>query len=193
MRGPGGKKDSLRERLLAARAAVDDLPGASEAVCRRLSTLPELAGAKVILGYAATPQEVSVDAALRALLERGATVCVPWVQGETLGVAAIRDLDDLAAGWHGLREPPAATRDPLRPVLLDAVIAPGVGFDPAGNRLGHGGGHFDRLLARLRRGATVIGVALDLQIVDEVPVEEHDRGVDVLVTPTRTMRPPARL
>ena len=172
-----------------ARTTVEDLSGASAAVCQRLATLPELAAAKVILGYAATPQEVSVDAALRALLDRGATVCVPWVQGEMLGVAVVRDLDELSTGWHGLREPAVGTRDPLRPVLLDVVIVPGVGFDTAGNRLGHGGGHFDRLLAHLRRGATVIGVALDLQVVDEVPVEEHDRAVDVLVTPTRTIRP----
>jgi 5-formyltetrahydrofolate cyclo-ligase len=186
--GLAAKKNALRQQLLAARDATTDRSAASEAVCRRLATLPELANAKVILGYAATVHEVSVDAALQALIGRGVTVCVPWVQGEMLGVGVVGDLTELAPGWREVREPPAAGREPLRPSLLDVVIAPGLGFDRAGNRLGHGGGHFDRLLSRLRRGATVIGVALDVQVVDDVPAEEHDRPVDVIVTPTRTIR-----
>ena len=156
---------------------------------RRLRTLPELATVRVILGYAATSQEVSIDTALEALLSAGVTVCLPWVDGPTLGVGAIDTLDDLAPGWRGVREPRADRRRQLRPTALDAVIAPGVGFDRAGNRLGYGGGHFDRLLARVQRDTVVIGVALDEQIVTAVPAESHDRPVDVIVTPTNTIRP----
>ena len=185
------QKTALRSRLVAARAGSGDLAAASAAVCRRLAVLPELATARTVAGYAATPDEVSIDAALQRLLDAGVVVCLPWVDGPLLGMSAIADLAaDLAPGWRGLREPVAQRRVPLRASALDVVLAPGVGFDPAGRRLGFGGGHFDRFLARLRRGAVVVGIALDEQIVDEIPVEPHDRSVDVLVTPTRTLRPP---
>lgn len=184
------QKRMLRTRLSALRAAGDDLSGASAAVCRRLDRLPELAGAGVVLGYAATPREVSIEAALRRLLAAGTTVCLPWVQGAELGMGAVADLHaDVEPGWRGVSEPALDRRRPVRASMLDVVIAPGLGFDLHGNRLGYGGGHFDRLLARLRRGAVVVGVALDFQIVDELPVEEHDRPVAVVVTPTRTLRP----
>ena len=183
------EKQRLRGRLLAARNAVGPLAEVSAAVSRRLATLPELAVVTTVLGYAATPREVSVDAALEALLARGVTVCLPWVDGPALGVAAVSSLSVLEPGWRDLREPPAAGRRPLRPSALDVLVVPGVGFDAAGNRLGYGGGHFDRLLARIRRGAVVVGVALDEQICTAIPTEAHDRRVDVIVTPTRTVRP----
>ncbi len=184
------EKGPIRTRLMAARDAAGDLAGASSVICRRLDRLPELAGIEVVLGYAALAREVSIDDTLRRLIAAGGTVCLPWVNGAELGVGVVEDLDaDLAPGWRGVREPTPDLRRPLRPQALDALIVPGVGFDLAGNRLGYGGGHFDRLLARTRRGAVVIGVALDEQIVDALPVERHDRAVDVVVTPTRTIRP----
>lgn len=184
------QKNALRVRLRETRATEADLPGASAAVCRRLAVLPELATARVVMGYAATPEEVSIDAALQRLQVAGVTVCLPWVEGPSLGIGSIGDLAaDLAPGWRGVREPVAERRAPMRASMVDVVLAPGVGFDPTGHRLGFGGGHFDRLLARLRRGAVVVGIALDSQLVDHVPVEPHDRTVDVIVTPTRTLRP----
>ena len=190
---PGGntEKNGLRARLISVRAAIGDRDAASAAVCRRLATLPELAVVRTVAGYAATPAEITVDAALRSLLARGVAVCLPWVDGATLGIGQIQDLDaDVAPGWRDLREPVPSRRSPLRPTAVDAVLVPGVGFDRAGNRLGHGGGHYDRLLARLRRDAIVIGIAHDDQVVGDIPVESHDRRVDVLVTPTVTLRPP---
>ena len=185
----GAAKTALRRRLLATRAAATTTGVAAAAVSARLATLPELAAVHVVLGYAATGHEVSIDALLRQLLAEGATVCLPWVEGRRLGLATVSDLDaDLAPGWRGVREP-RVPRDALRPHRLDAVIAPGVGFDGLGHRLGYGGGHFDRLLRTVRPGVPVIGVALDEQVVTAVPVADHDRPVNVIVTPTRTLRP----
>ena len=188
--GVNNEKSTLRSQLLTARIAAGGSAVASAAVCGRLDVLPELASVRTVLGYSATDQEVSVDEALRHLLQRGVSVCLPWVEGPMLGVAQVTDLDtDTAPGWRGVREPPPGRRVPLRPSALDAVLVPGVGFDLAGNRLGHGGGHFDRLLARVRRDTVLIGIATDAQIVAAVPVEPHDRAVHLIVTPTRTVRP----
>lgn len=95
---------------------------------------------------------------------------------------------ELAAAAPGELVPDAAgfLAPPLdRPALSlapgDVVIVPGVGFTRAGDRLGRGGGHYDRLLSR--SPATSIGVAFDIQLVLELPTEPHDRGVDLVVTP----------
>ncbi|MDQ3974737.1 MAG: 5-formyltetrahydrofolate cyclo-ligase, partial [Actinomycetota bacterium] len=62
-------------------------------------------------------------------------------------------------------------------------------FDRQGRRLGYGGGHFDRLLARLPQGIPTIGAAFDVQIVAAVPHEAHDRALDVVVTESEVIRP----
>jgi 5-formyltetrahydrofolate cyclo-ligase len=67
-----------------------------------------------------------------------------------------------------------------------------VAFDETGARLGYGGGYFDRLLPMLRADCARIGVAFDEQVLSEIPAEEHDAHVDVVVTPTRVLRPGAR-
>lgn len=67
------------------------------------------------------------------------------------------------------------------PTDLDAVAVPLVAFDDAGNRLGYGGGNYDRLLPLLRDDALVVGVAFDEQRVPAVPCEPHDRPLARIV------------
>ena len=189
-------KAAARQQLRAARGALtpEERRTGAQAVRRRLATLPELAAVGRVLGYSAMAEEVDIHGALVDLQGRGVQVVMPWVVPDDprgrMGLTPVLDLEaDLEPGWRGVPEPRKALRRPIRPDLLDAVLAPGVGFDARGRRLGHGGGHFDRLLARLHRGTPVIGVAFDEQIVDSVPAGGHDRRVTVVVTPTRTIRP----
>lgn len=184
-------KAALRDRLRARREALDaDARRAADAaIDDRLRRLPELAGARTVLGYAGHREEASVDATLRRLLASGVTVCLSWVDGDDLVLAEIDDLDGLVAGWRGVREP-SRDRPRVAADALDVVLAPGVGFDAAGNRLGSGGGHFDRLLARVPSDVVVVGVGYDEQVVAHVPAEAHDRRVDVVVTPSATLRRP---
>jgi 5-formyltetrahydrofolate cyclo-ligase len=61
-------------------------------------------------------------------------------------------------------------------------VVPGVAFDRCGNRLGHGAGYYDRLLALASPSATLIGLAFDCQMVDSIPVEPHDVRMHYLIT-----------
>ena len=182
------RKNLLRRQMHDTIASLGDLEAASEALCHRLIRLPELAVSGVVSGYAATQREVNIDAALTSLLATGTVVCLPAVNGSHLALRAVTDLGDLLPGWQDVREPHAGAPT-LRPAAVDVLLVPGLAFDATGNRLGHGGGHFDRLLARVRRGAVVVGIALDEQVVATVPTAGHDHPVSVLVTPTRTIRP----
>ena len=74
----------------------------------------------------------------------------------------------------------------LTPKNVNLAIIPAVGFDVHGNRLGRGGGFYDRLLSKLK--CPKIGVCFDLQIVDSLPVEAHDAKVDLIVTEKRIIR-----
>ncbi|MDQ3538014.1 MAG: 5-formyltetrahydrofolate cyclo-ligase [Actinomycetota bacterium] len=180
-------KAALRRTLLNAR---DKLPpsvrvAGAASVCRTVADLPVVVAAQSVLGYAAFGSELRIDALLETLLARGTTVHLPWVDGDQLRVAEVVDFsNDLTPGWRGVREPSPSRRRAVGPRILDVVIAPGVGFDRNGGRLGYGGGHFDRLLVCLRPDAVVVGVAFDEQVVEAVPTEAHDRAVDVVVTPT---------
>lgn len=185
------RKAALRQRLLAARASVDATwrASASAAITATVQTLPEVAASRNTLGYAAFGTEVDIDALLRSWIAAGVAVHLPFVDGEDLGIAVVGDLDaDLAPGWGGVREPDPAHRVPADPAVLDVAVVPGVGFDRAGHRLGYGGGHFDRLLARLAPGSTIIGVAFSTQVVTQLPSDDHDIGVDVLVTEDGVLR-----
>ena len=197
MKGPrevavAAEKAALRRRLRAARRALppEAAARASADASARLARLPELVAARRVLAYAAVPGEVDVTAWVTARLAEGGEVYLPWVDGDDLRIARVTDLDrDLAAGWRGLREPRHTAGDlGADPGGLDAAVVPGVAFDSGGGRLGQGGGHLDRLLARLRTDAAVVGVAFDLAIVPRVPVEPHDVRVDAVVSESRVWR-----
>lgn len=187
------EKRALRERALMERAALSEpvRAEASAAIAARLGALPELVRARTILGYAAFGAEVDLDSYLATRLAGGNQIYLPWVDGQNqeLRVAPVPDLDRaIAPGWRGVREPCRHWRRDVDPRVLDAVVVPGVAFDRRGRRLGYGGGHFDRVLARLRPGTFVVGVAFDAQLVDAVPVADHDVPMDAVVTESCTVR-----
>jgi 5-formyltetrahydrofolate cyclo-ligase len=180
-------KRALRRGLLAVRRALprDVVAAASERIVRALRTLPELAGKRAVLLYAADPDEVDLDA-LIASAPDGCRVLLPRVEdGE---VVAVRHAPDapLAVGHRGIREPVGA---PVDLATVDAVVVPGVAFGPTGERLGRGAGMYDRLLPRLT-GAVRVGVCLERFVRDDLPVEPHDVHVDVVVTDASVRRRP---
>lgn len=92
----------------------------------------------------------------------------------------------LPKGQFGIREPPLSVPATLPP-LLDVILVPGVAFDLNGGRIGHGAGYYDDFAQRYRhyngQEALWLGLALEEQIIDSVPMDEHDRRLDGLVTP----------
>lgn len=76
----------------------------------------------------------------------------------------------------------AVPEDDVGPSWPDVVIVPGLAFTERGERLGQGGGWYDRFLSRTRDGCTTIGVCFDPQLVDELPTEDHDVVLDIVVS-----------
>lgn len=139
--------------------------------------------------YHATANEAPTASYARFFLERGHPIALPrfaYSQAE-MSFAAFSDPfteSDLVAGPFALMQP----RDDAREVVPDVVFVPLVGFTELGDRLGQGGGHYDRWFDRHPR-RTKIGLAWDVQRVDLLPVEAHDHRLDAVVTPTRIYGP----
>lgn len=140
--------------------------------------------AKKIMIYYSIRKEVQTEAIINYLLKTGKTVALPVCTRERdLRAAIINDLSQLQSAAFGLMEPgPEATT--LDPKQLDLIVVPGVAFDEKGYRLGHGAGYYDRFLSKTTNSFK-LGLAYDFQIVVKVPVENHDIGMNGILTPSR--------
>ena len=184
--GVAAAKGVLRKRVLRARSALDPRLQArlGRAITARLVELEEFRRAGTLHLYIdALPGEVPThDLASRALAE-GKRVAVPTIMAykppEMVGLE-IGSLDELTRSPAGLWEPDPTRAERVLEAELDLVIVPGVAFDPTGQRLGLGGGFYDRWLASVQ--APTVGLAFSLQVVDRVPHTERDQGVDRIVT-----------
>jgi 5-formyltetrahydrofolate cyclo-ligase len=175
------RKAALRAATLAARRALrtGQRDAASRTIVERLLGLPELRDARVVLLYAALSEEADVGALVAPLHERDARTVFPRVRGDRLELVAASDLRTLQLGYRGIQEPVGPA---VEPATIEAVLVPGVAFDPHGGRLGQGGGHYDRLLAALPEDTVRVGVCFACQVVPDVPREAHDLPVDVVVS-----------
>lgn len=182
-------KQAIRQEIKITLADMDTQVrhGASVRACGRLGELDEFAHATTVMLYMPMVTEVDVTwLALRAF-QQGRTVCVPkmdWDRNEIIPVE-VTSFDDqvMSVDEHGIRVPRGGRA--VSPSLIDLVIVPGIAFDVQGNRLGRGGGHYDRFLAKLRPEAVKVAIAFDAQIVDQVPTHTHDVPVDIVVTERR--------
>ena len=153
-------------------------------VCDRLRCQDIWGSARNILLFAPLADEPDIWPLLNEALSAGKSVALPAFVPGTNGYTArqIVDLDrDVTTGKFGIREPSANCPGvPLN--QLDLVLVPGLAFDRAGWRLGRGRGFYDRLLAKV--AGVKCGVAFDLQVLGELPIEAHDQRVNFIVTPT---------
>ncbi|HOB75719.1 MAG TPA: 5-formyltetrahydrofolate cyclo-ligase [Phycisphaerae bacterium] len=179
-------KKELRQRLRSAVEAVlpTDLHARSIRACNLLIQTPEYQRAEIIMVFLSLPNEVdTTPLVLHAWRDRKRVLApkVSWEQRRMLPIE-IRSLsdDDVAHSAMGIREP--AQGMPIPVAIIDMVIVPGLGFDLHGNRIGRGRGFYDRFLAHPDWHGIACGLALEEQVVPEVPVTEHDMQVDMLVT-----------
>ena len=139
--------------------------------------------------YRADPFEAPATAYAKFFLDRGHEVALPRFATRNSAMEFARhsdpfDEEDLEVGPFGLLQP-FAEAPALDPQVL---FVPLVGFTDSGDRLGQGGGHYDRWLEN-RENVTTIGLAWDCQLAEGLPTEPHDQRLDAVVTPTRIYGP----
>ncbi len=182
-------KAEIRLRLRARRAlvSVEESAAAGAAIAARLAAMPAFFDARTVGCYLSLEQEVATATLLRLCREQGQAVVVPAFDRDRRIYDWTRLAPDAALGWGPMRVPQPAAPAWITAATLDLVLVPGVAFDLAGNRIGHGAGHYDRLLAAARPDCVKVGVAFAWQILPSVPSASHDVRMDWLLTPEQTL------
>ncbi|HUF97333.1 MAG TPA: 5-formyltetrahydrofolate cyclo-ligase [Ilumatobacter sp.] len=145
-------KAELRADMRALRKALPDSAERSERVWQQVEMLPAVRAANCVMVFTSVLGEPDTAPFISWCTANGKSVLLP---------------ED----------------DPLpHATTVDVVIVPGLAFTIEGDRLGQGGGWYDRFLSGLRPEAVTIGVAFAPQIVDALPVEPHDIRVDHVIT-----------
>jgi 5-formyltetrahydrofolate cyclo-ligase len=186
---PAAIKDRIRQEAFGRRDALDKdfRRAAARAIAERALALPELQDLQPVGGYWPIRSEVDPRPLLRALLRRGQDVALSQILHPRLSWRLWRPGDVLIKGGFGVREP-----GPDAPECFPvALLVPLAAFDRRGHRVGYGKGHFDRSIAGLSEMHPVLtlGLAYAAQEIERVPVEEHDRALDLIVTEAEVVRP----
>lgn len=171
--------------------AFEWMAEASRRAQERVLALPEFQSARSVALYRARPREVATDLLLAACRAAGKTVLLPaWSKDrDAYGFARWPESLALRTGRYGIEEP--AELDWVPGVQVEFVVVTALAFDPYGFRLGHGGGHFDRLLADA--AGFKLCLAFECQKLTAVPTEPHDVPVDAVATERAVYRATPRL
>ncbi len=192
-------KKTLRAKLLKRR---DSIPPEQKslkdtAIRKRLFALDAFKKAKSLLLYASFRSEVDTTGCMTEIISLGKRLILPAVDParRELNLYEVKEISELKPGYMGIREPGIRENRQVSIEDIDLIIVPGVGFDQECNRLGYGGGYYDRLLGgetgqRLRAEGRISAIALGFeeQITGKIPAEPHDIRVDMIVTEKRVIR-----
>ena len=183
-------KPTLRQELRAARrdylAAITPADRARAFRVLPSPMTPLFADRPTVAGYAAIGEECDVTELLELIAERGCPLALPWFadRAAPMRFKAWMPGAPLAPAPFGGGQPADDAPD-VDPQLL---LVPLIGFDRGGNRLGQGGGHYDRALARLP-GATRIGIAWSAQEAETLPADPWDLVLDHILTEREWITP----
>lgn len=195
-------KQELRKHLicLLKDLSADSILQQSKGICDALYGLPQVSGCKAIAVFVSMHHEVQTAQFIDHCLATKDTVFIPKVTGPTphdmkmLQLSSSCSLGSFPKNKWGIPEPPdnGSHIDGLVDGKIEVVVVPGVGFDRNCHRLGYGKGYYDCFIQRLAETRSshglpppiLIGVGFEEQIVDVVPVSEHDQALDMVVTPS---------
>jgi len=185
-------KRQIRAEMKAALKAMapEAAAGASRAACRQIVGQREFADARTVMIFLPMPGEIDARDIARAAWAAHKRVVVPKVRRGRRGLMdaiEIRSLEaDLEVSGWGIPEP--TCDKPFDAGELDLIVVPALAFDRRGNRLGRGGGYYDRFLRRVGGGSLLCGLAFACQLLDELPTEPHDRTVDMVASDEEFLR-----
>ncbi|TDA66950.1 MAG: 5-formyltetrahydrofolate cyclo-ligase [Clostridia bacterium] len=190
-----GDKKTRRETIITRRLAMsaDEVATLSALVAARLWSLPEYQKAELIMSYVAFRHEVETRDIILRSLAMGKKVAVPLTVSREKRLIPSQVYDfpgDLAPGCWGILEPKTEALRPVDPSEIDLVLVPGVAFDRHGNRLGYGGGFYDRFLAQLPAHSASIALAYDFQVLPEVEHGQQDWPVNIIITEAEVIHCP---
>jgi 5-formyltetrahydrofolate cyclo-ligase len=157
----------------------------SSQIKKKLFSQPLFLQADTIMFYISKREEVDTTGMIEEALKKGKKVVVTMIlanEKKRIPTQLIDPKKQLEKGPYGIYQPKKQFMRKIMLKTIDLIIVPGVAFDRRGNRLGRGGGYFDRFLAKLKkRNVPIIGLAFKFQILNKLPVFSHDIPVNKLI------------
>jgi len=152
----------------------------SQQICEKLQQRFRKERPRAVAAFWPIPGEPDLRPLL-TWLRKKSRLLLPRIVDQTLVFHQVEDEIELIPGPHGTREPnPTLPR--LDPTYIDTILVPGLAFTEKGERLGRGGGFYDRFLSTLTERTRRIGIAFHCQISGFLPVEIHDQSVHEVVS-----------
>lgn len=178
------QKRALRQAMAAALKTMEPAERLRQSglACGRLCGLAAFKEAELILAYRAMDRECDPSVAVEEAIRLGKRVAFPLCEPDyALRLLVPREEEAFKRGVYGIWEPIPERCDEVAPAALDFIILPGVAFDKACNRLGHGAGYYDRLLPQTK--AYLTGLCFDIQLVEAVPAGPLDMPLHAVAAP----------
>ena len=183
-------KKSFRKATLSRRAEIYNADIDATVVDRFLAS-DYYKNAQTMMLYVSFGTEINTHGLVKRALADGKTVAVPIcnMKDHTITLSKITDFEeDLTEGSYGILEVKPERLNVISPEALDLVLVPGMAFGENGTRMGFGGGYYDRFLETIRPDAVTIALIREAFVCNEIPLEPHDKCVDVLITEDRIHR-----
>lgn len=184
-------KDRLRKSIEKKRntLSTSEVLEKSSRIKKRIFEMDLFRDAQTILFYVSYGNEVYTHDMIKESISLGKTVVVPKsvTKNNALILSRLTDWDNLEVGAYNILELKQESIEQVDVESVDLIIVPGVVFDESGNRIGHGKGYYDRLLND-SQNIPNIGLAFELQMIDNIESEKHDEKIDVIITEDRIMK-----
>ncbi|MBR3228273.1 MAG: 5-formyltetrahydrofolate cyclo-ligase [Erysipelotrichaceae bacterium] len=175
-------KKETRKRFRKLRRELKDKKKRSSIITEKLLATAEIRRAKTVAVYCSTEDEVRTDELIEELLKEKKKVAVPLVNGKDMVFIMISSLEELVnTGSFGIREPLYSKEKTVDAEDIDVAIFPGLAFDRKRNRLGYGGGYYDRYF-KDHTAIIKIAPAFNCQVSETIPHDENDLKVDRIIT-----------
>jgi len=186
----GAAKIQIREEIAKSISALSDseIAEKTRAIEAKLFDFANFLEAKIALLYISGDYEVATDKIIKRSYAYGKIVVLPAfdpVKFEMNLMKVDNFEKDLVPGPRGVLEPDASRCKIVPLERIDIAILPGLAFDEKGARLGSGQGYYDRLIPRLAITTRKVALTFEEQIVPQIPMEAHDKHVDIIITDKR--------
>jgi 5-formyltetrahydrofolate cyclo-ligase len=181
-------KNKLRKEIRGKRdkIAAYERKNKSEIIAEKFYLTDYYTKAYKILAYYPFGSEVDTTLLIIRALENNKSIILPKVFDRELKLYYLDKLSgQLEKSKYGIMEPITRFCRPAKIKDIELAIIPGLGFDKNLNRLGYGGGFYDRLLTLIPEEIKKIALCFDIQILDSIPATEHDIKIDVLITESK--------
>jgi len=178
-------KKEIRNRMakLRNKISLEDKKIKDDIIFNKLVDNADFKNANNYFLFVSFRSEIETKTIINYLIDKNKNVFVPKVVGDIMKLYLIKSLDDLEKGVMGIMEPKENLKE-LTDEKLDFILMPGLAFDNLGGRIGYGGGFYDKFLSTLDYVDLVpkIAIAYKFQIIDSIPMNDHDIRVDNIIT-----------